>query len=79
MFNIFIKVITNWQVLVISAILGTIMFYMRYLSKRKQQIKAKPNTVKQKTAGPKEEPGKLYVPDSTYEMLKKEKRIHPPK
>lgn len=89
MLEIIIKVITNREVIIISLFFLIILYILfptpRTRSKSGKIIK-RPSKNRQKRNLPLkeekaikeeiDEPGKLYVPDSTYEILKKEKRIN---
>ncbi len=90
MHNIIFKVLTSWQVVLISGIFITVLLLLfpvyekKLINKMKNKNKPPRKDQFSRTINPesnklrKEEPGKLYVPDSTYEVLKKEKLVHPP-
>ncbi len=92
MLEIMFRVLTSWQVIAVSLLLLLLLILFIPRSKpgrnsninrsRIKNFKQKMKTgIKIETAQEqiaKEKSGKLYVSDSTYKMLKKEKRIHPP-
>lgn len=92
MIKVVIKVVTSWQVIAAATLFIVILvllfsdrskvnlFKSKKVTKEKRAFtrKKKDNNDKQtkNSTNRKEEPGKLYVPDSTYEILKKEGIMH---
>lgn len=70
MFHTVFSVFLSWQVLLLTAVLALILCLIFVKVIKKKQ------TEKTHSKKKKESPGTIIVPSSTYEMLKKEKRIH---
>lgn len=92
MIGIIIEVLSNWQVIAAATLFILILVLLfsdkstvSFSKPRKPARKKKALTKKKKSTKDKQtenspvhkdEPGKLYVPDSTYEILKKEGIMH---
>lgn len=86
MFEIIIEVLTDWQVIAAATLFILILVLLfsdkstvNFSKTRKAVRKKKKSTKDKQTENSpvhKDEPGKLYVPDSTYEILKKEGIMH---
>jgi len=69
--------ILPWIITFISAVLLIIIFYfiLQTIKNKKSHKNGKLKPLDPKKINISDIPGKLYVKDSTYEILKKEKRI----
>ena len=74
--------ITSWEFILIAMLIGMLIFIIKTILKihnKKNHIKKTFNANQNKTTNNGDKPGMLYVDSETYDMLKKEKLIHPKK
>jgi hypothetical protein len=80
--------LSSWQFLVVTAVFVGIIVAVGFNSRRGESRSVPQDRLVKRSAGTntkertdepdKEEPGMLYVPNSNYEILKREGLIHPP-